>query len=139
MENMLDGVNKSIEIPSDLGYIKQVSFEIMTYLERFKIEEAIQFDIRLVVEEAVRNAIEHGNCYDKSLPVKITYHVSKDKFVIQIKDHGKGFDAAKVPDPRKEENLVKAGGRGVFLINKLMDRVEYEEKGTKVTITKYFK
>ena len=139
MENMLDGVNKSIEIPSDLGYIKQVSFEIMTYLERFKIEEAIQFDIRLVVEEAVRNAIEHGNCYDKSLPVKIPYHVSKDKFVIQIKDHGKGFDAAKVPDPRKEENLVKAGGRGVFLINKLMDRVEYEEKGTKVTITKYFK
>ncbi|MBN1871051.1 MAG: ATP-binding protein [Candidatus Omnitrophica bacterium] len=136
---MSDRINRKIEIPSDISHIKKVSNEIVKGLKQVGIVETLQFDIRLVVEEAVRNAIEHGNCYDKDLPVKILYSIDRSKCVIEIEDQGKGFDVTRVPDPRKQENLVKAGGRGVFLIRKLMDRVEYNEIGNKVKITKYFK
>ena len=139
MVTMADDINKSIEIPSDISYIKKISDEIVKDLGQFNIGEPLQFDIRLVVEEAVRNAIEHGNCYDKELPVKVSYSINDGKFVIEVEDQGKGFDTKRVPDPRKEENLVKEGGRGVFLIRKLMDTVEYNDKGNRVKIVKYFK
>jgi len=132
-------VNKKIEIPSDIGYIKKVSMEIIGRLESLGVEKAVQFDIRLAVEEALRNAIEHGNRFERDIPVKISYEIDDNAFRIEVEDQGKGFNAAKIPDPRKKENLVKEGGRGVLLIRKLMDKVEYRGKGNKVSIVKYLK
>ena len=132
-------VNKKIEIPSEIRYIKKVSKDILNALRRFKVEESLQFDIRLCVEEAVRNAIEHGNVYNKKLPIHIFYSVSKDKFEVEIEDRGKGFDVKKVPDPTDQNNILKEGGRGVYLIHKLMDSVEYNDKGNRVRLVKFFK
>ena len=132
-------IEKKIEIPSETKYIKRVSHEILGYLQRFGINKSIQFDVRLAVEEAVRNSIEHGHFCDEVLPITVFYRVGKDKVTIRVEDKGEGFDLEKIPDPRKLDNLMRGNGRGVFLIHKLMDRVRYNKKGNKVTMTKFFK
>ena len=129
-------IEKKIEIPTRIEYIKQTSREILGHLERMKIDESIKFDIRLAVEEAVRNAMEHGNRDNPDLKVIIAYRIDAKKIEVEVEDSGPGFDVSKVPDPRNDANLMKKGGRGVFLIHKLMDRVEYNKKGNKIKITK---
>ena len=132
-------VTKKLAIPSDVSYIKKISNEILTYLERLGVDQSVQFDIRLSFEEALRNAIEHGNDYKKDLPVEVSYEVRGDRVDIKIEDQGAGFDFRNVGDPRDEKNIMKEGGRGVFLIRKLMDKVTYNKKGNKVKMTKFFK
>jgi len=131
-------IDKRIEIPSDIGYIKKVSHELLEHLKRHGIDRSVQFDVRLAVEEAIRNAIEHGNNYNKELPVLIRYIVDSEKITVDVKDKGKGFHLKNVPDPREEDNLFEEGGRGVFLIHKLMDKVTYNKRGNRVTMTKFF-
>ena len=58
---------------------------------------------------------------------------------MKIEDEGPGFDPLKLPDPTKKENLLLEGGRGVFLMQKLMDKVEYDDKGNKVSMIKLIK
>lgn len=128
-----------MRIPSDIKYIRKVSSEIENFLKEKKIDEIFFFDIRLSVEEAVKNAIIHGNNNNKKLSVAISYFLENDKFRVEIEDEGPGFDPKKVPVPTLEENLLKAGGRGVFLIEKLMDEVKYNRRGNKVTMVKYFR
>ena len=137
--NSTQKINKKIEIPSEIGYIKKVSMEILAHLQRLGIDESIQFDVRLAVEEAVRNAMEHGHEHDKTLPITVSYEIDRDKIDIEIEDRGKGFDLKKIPDPRTEENQMKEGGRGVFLIFELMDKVGYNKKGNIIKMTKFFK
>lgn len=132
-------IEKRIEIPSKIKYIKRISQEILAHLQRLKIDKSIQFDVRLAVEEAVRNAMEHGHSHGEDLPVTVLYTIDKDAIKIDVEDKGEGFDLKKVPDPRTGDNLLKGGGRGVFLIHKLMDKVVYNKKGNKVTMTKLFK
>ena len=132
-------IEKRIEIPSDIKYIKKISHEILAHLEGLKIDKSVQFDIRLAVEEAVRNSIEHAHSDDKELPITILYTLDNNKIEIKVDDKGEGFDLKKLPDPRSEDNIMKEGGRGVFLIRKLMDKVAYNEKGNEVTMTKFFK
>lgn len=132
-------INKKLEIPSDIVYIRKISKEILRHLQCLRINESIQFDVRLAVEEAVRNAIEHGHHHKKELPIAVSYAVDKDKIEIEVEDKGKGFDLKNIADPRAKEHLMKEGGRGVFLIYKLMDKVRYNRKGNKVKMTKFFK
>ena len=54
-----------------------------------------------------------------------------------MEDEGSGFDPEKVPDPTVEENMLKYGGRGVYLIKRLMDEVEYNDRGNRVKMVKY--
>jgi serine/threonine-protein kinase RsbW len=136
---LTERINKKIVIQSEIRYIKKVSKEIVGALQQLEIDKSIQFDIRLVVEETVRNAIEHAHHHKKELPVTIFYTADKDKIEIEIEDRGEGFDYKKVPDPTDNNNLMKEGGRGVYLVHKLMDKVTYNEKGNKVKITKFFK
>ena len=56
--------------------------------------------------------------------------------VIVVRDPGSGFDPADIPDPTEEANLLKASGRGVLLINQLMDAVEFSDEGRQVSMRK---
>ncbi len=132
-------IEKKVEIPSETKYIKKVSQEILGCLQRFNIDESIQFDVRLAVEEAVRNSMEHGHFHDEKLPIAVFYTMDKDKIEVKVEDKGKGFDLKRIPDPRTMDNIMRGSGRGVFLMHKLMDKVVYNKKGNKVTMTKFFK
>lgn len=125
------------EIPSDPKYIKRASSKLLGALKGLKLNEEMLFDIRLSLEEAVINAIKYGNRFDKKLPVVISYDFSDGKLEIKVRDQGKGFDHRTTPDPRSETNILKHGGRGIFLIKNLMDEVKYNDSGNEIKMIKF--
>jgi serine/threonine-protein kinase RsbW len=140
LKNLKDTSKKTlIKVPSETRYIRKVSSRILSGLDRYNVDEGRIFDIRLCIEEAVRNAMVHGNNSDKALSVKTIYWVDGDAVNIEVEDEGRGFDCAKVADPTAETNILKNSGRGVYLIKKLMDKVEYNDKGNKITMIKKLK
>lgn len=94
------------------------------------------FGIHLALEEAATNAVKHGNDDDPDKKVNIEYLVTDKIFDITITDQGTGFKPCRVPDPRKDENLFKLGGRGLLLMRAYMDVVEYNEDGNSVHMSK---
>jgi serine/threonine-protein kinase RsbW len=96
------------------------------------------FSIKLALEEALVNAIKHGNQYDRNKKVDISYAVLADRFVIHITDEGEGFDPLDVPDPTAIENLERSCGRGLMLMKYYMSEVNYNDRGNSVTMAKLF-
>lgn len=88
---------------------------------------------KLILSEAVTNAIVHGNDEnpDKSVHIKVT--VTDSAIAADVKDEGEGFEPGEKKDPLKEENLMNIGGRGIFLIEQFADHVEFKENGTLLT------
>jgi len=129
----------SLKIPSDIKHIREVSSGILKWLQPRELDDSALFDIRLCVEEVVRNAMMHGNNNDKGLNVLVSYWLEGDRLIIEVEDEGRGFDLGKVPDPTIEENIMKGSGRGVYIVRKLMDKMEFNDKGNKVRLTKYLK
>ena len=112
--------------------------KIIEHIKSFnnKISEDVLFDIRLCVEEALRNALLHGNKMCEDLQIEVSYKTENNELVIVVADEGKGFDVESLPDPTKGDNLYKSHGRGVFIMQKFMDSVEYNEKGNRVVMRK---
>jgi serine/threonine-protein kinase RsbW len=98
-------------------------------------EEAV-FAIKLSLEEALINAIKHGNKLDPTKKVYIEAKVDSRKMQITIEDEGPGFDRSSVPDPTADENLCKCSGRGILLIEAYMDSVKWTNHGRRVTMLK---
>lgn len=128
-----------MKVPSEIKSIRRVSSKILSSLSPYELNKDTLFDIRLCTEEAVRNAIVHGNGLRKGSRVSVHYWVDKDKLHVEIEDEGAGFDLNTVPDPTKNSNIIKRSGRGVYLIKKLMDRVSFNEKGNKIKMEKALK
>src|SRR3989338_10622276 len=132
-ENNKIKIKKTIlKIPSDIKYLKKVSSKILESLETYKIDESGIFDIRLCVEEAVINAVVHGNRRDKRKSVKIAYWIKDGLLNIEVEDKGSGFDYKPMPDPTVNDNIMKGSGRGLYLIKNIMDEVEYNKAGNKM-------
>jgi serine/threonine-protein kinase RsbW len=125
-----------IAIPSDLAEARRVQDEIEEALQASRYGERDIFSIRLALEEALVNAIKHGNQMDPDKKVFIRYTVTPDRFDIHIADEGPGFDPADLPDPTDPANLERSCGRGVFLIRNFMSSVEYHGRGNVVTMSK---
>lgn len=123
-------------VPSETGYIRKVSSRILSSLAPYRLDESTIFDIKLCIEEAVRNAIVHGNRADRRRSVTVTFWVEGGELMIEIADQGSGFDHSALADPTAAMHILKNSGRGVYLIKKLMDRVEYTDNGTRVLMVK---
>ena len=136
MSSRSDVVEENITIPAEIKYVREISSKILKKLESRKVGESALFDIRLCVEETLCNAIKHGNKADKGSKVKIRYRIGDGLFTVDIEDSGPGFNPEEVPDPTREENITKGSGRGVYLVRRLMDKVEYNDKGNRVKLTK---
>ncbi len=92
------------------------------------------FGIRLALEEAIVNAVKHGNRNDPSKTVRVRYQVSETEFLVEVHDEGPGFDPESIADPLAPENLERPGGRGVFLMRNYMTWVSFNERGNCVTM-----
>ncbi|MCX6641351.1 MAG: ATP-binding protein [bacterium] len=99
-----------------------------------------QDDVAISISEAVNNAIMHGNRQDPQKQVLIRFYSCSQYLRIVVQDHGLGFTPNRVPDPRKEENLLKASGRGMLIMRHLMDRVVFRvvKMGMQVILEKRF-
>ena len=105
-------------------------------LQANRFGETDQFAVKLAVEEALVNAIKHGNQLDPDKRVRVRYAVDGETFQIHITDEGPGFNPDDVPDPTLPENLERCCGRGLLLIRKFMTEVSYHGCGNVVTMSK---
>ncbi len=129
---------KSLEftLPSDFAAQQIVHERIVSQIQQAGSTKRDEFSIRLALEEALTNAMKHGNkmAADKSVFVKST--VDNATVTIEIEDEGDGFTLDALPDPTADENLGRASGRGVLLIKSFMDSAEYNEKGNRLVMLK---
>jgi serine/threonine-protein kinase RsbW len=120
------------EFPSNFDDGCAVQTEILQEVERHGFNHNSLFATRLALEEALVNAIKHGNKLDPKKTVIVEARVSRDRVEIEIEDQGPGFDRSSVPDPTAVENLCKCSGRGILLIEAYMNKVSWSEGGRRV-------
>lgn len=94
------------------------------------------FGIKLALEEALINAIKHGNKFDKKKKVKLDASITPKRVAIDIEDEGPGFNRCRVPDPTADENLTKSSGRGILLMEAYMDSITFSKNGRRVHLLK---
>ena len=121
---------------SDFTSARTVQGELLDLACRLGYSQETAFAIRLAFEEAVNNAIRHGNAMDANKGVRIEYEVTPARVVIAIADEGSGFNPCALPDPTCDENLEKPGGRGVMLMRAYMDKVTFNRRGNRVSMVK---
>lgn len=124
-----------LELPNDLRAIERaVNYLIERGQDVGFNEERLRLNLRVGLTEALANAMLYGNCRDPDKRVRIEAQVSQVVVTVRVTDEGRGFNPAIVSDPTLPRNRVRPGGRGIFLIKKLMDRVEFNERGNSITM-----
>ena len=127
---------REIELPSERGASRLVTDELLEQLGHHGWSPSDIFAIHLAAEEALVNAIVHGNKLDPAKKVQVACEVGPELVRIRITDQGEGFDPARVPDCTLEERLEVPSGRGVMLMKSFMTRIEYNAKGNSVLLEK---
>ena len=125
-----------VSIASDPSEVPRVQEEIESRLRLHQFDDRDIFSIRLALEEALVNAIKHGNQLDRSKKVYIECCIQQDRFEVGIADEGPGFNPEDVPDPLADENLERCCGRGLLLIRHYMTEVVYHPPGNRLTMSK---
>ncbi|MGD2174360.1 MAG: serine/threonine-protein phosphatase [Candidatus Brocadiaceae bacterium] len=128
---------KTIAISSVPGQLTHVESAILPVLDNKGYGERNIFGVKLALEEAVINAIKHGNELDDTKKVTVSFYAGDDRVIISVADEGAGFDPADVPDPTTQDNLLASSGRGIALMRAYMDEVRFNEKGNEITLIKY--
>jgi serine/threonine-protein kinase RsbW len=115
----------NLEIQSDPNSLPQVEEFLQRIGKENQIEKIKLNNLILSINEATTNAMLHGNKGHLDKKVKISISISDSKIKAVVKDEGKGFDPAKVPDPTMPENLFKESGRGLYIMKTCMDMMNY--------------
>lgn len=121
---------------SDEALARPVMDELLDGLRNAGWREGELFSIHLALEEAIANAMEHGNGLDPHKVVTVAAEISPLLFQVCIRDEGRGFDPARVPDPTSGDRLHTPHGRGVLIMRQLMHAVKYNERGNEVVMEK---
>ncbi len=127
---------KKIVIPSNLARGVDVVEKVLAEIETAGFTDMALFAVRLALDEALANAIRHGNKSDESKNVTVSYEIDENAFEVSICDEGPGFDPDDVPDPTLDENLERPCGRGVMLMRAYMSEVSFNETGNCVRMIK---
>jgi serine/threonine-protein kinase RsbW len=127
---------RSLTLPSERGASRLVTDELLSQLGIHGWPPDDVFAIHLAAEEAIVNAVVHGNRLDPEKTVHVECHVSAELVRLKITDQGEGFDPEAVPDCTLEDRLEAPGGRGVMLMRSFMTRIEYNAKGNSVLLEK---
>ncbi len=124
-----------LELASQLEVIEPTVSDLVERCHAFGFNGSrLNLNFRVGVTEALANAILYGNRRDPLKHLRVEVSLDSSRVVLQVTDEGEGFDPQRVPDPTLPENLERPGGRGVFLLRKLMDEVEYNERGNAVRL-----
>jgi serine/threonine-protein kinase RsbW len=124
-----------LELPNDLRAIER-SVDYLTGKGRelgFD-DDRLRLNFRVGLTEALANAMLYGNCRDPRKRVRIEARMTPQEIRVRVTDQGRGFDPETVIDPTLPANVVRSGGRGIFLIRQLMDGVEFNEQGNSITM-----
>lgn len=125
---------QQLELGSTSDSINIVEKLVETICVSYKVNENHYGNILVAITEAVNNAIYHGNQSDPDKKIHIAFKSDPNKITFTVRDEGKGFDFENIPDPTDPKNLEKPTGRGVFLMHRLADQVEFSEDGSCVSL-----
>ncbi len=116
---------KELSLPSRIESVEQAAVQAAKFARKQGLDDDFIYAVDMAVRESVANAVKHGNKFDTSKPVVITFCSSTDGFVVEVRDFGAGFAPEEVADPTNPENLLKATGRGILFMHTFMDEVEW--------------
>ena len=124
-------------IPASLAGLPAVVARLMQAVEATGCAEGHEFEVEVAVNEALANAVRHGCKEDPDRSVQVCVACDLDRgLIIVIRDPGGGFDPSCLPSPVEGANLFRTHGRGIYLINRLMDEVRFERGGTEIWMRK---
>jgi serine/threonine-protein kinase RsbW len=126
-----------VSFPGDLEAVPEVIEKIMGVVRGMECSAGKEFEIELSLREAIINAVVHGCRSDSSKMVQCWVACDEPHgLLIVVRDSGKGFDPSSLPNPLVGENLFASHGRGIYLINQLMDEVIFRRGGTEIHMRK---
>lgn len=123
-------------LPSAISPMHSVLNYLLARTEKMGIINLEESNLFIALDEAFVNAVKHGNKFDTAKMVKIRADISPEEARFVVEDEGEGFDVKQIPDPLHDSNLYKTSGRGVLLIQSLMDEVRYNERGNRIEMVK---
>jgi serine/threonine-protein kinase RsbW len=127
-----------VTLPADVSAISPVVGWIMRLVGDLEYAAGKEFEIEMALREALANAILHGCKADPAKKIECSVTGDRDRgILIVVRDPGSGFDPASLPSPIDDANLHSEHGRGILLINKLMDEVKHERNGTIIRMRKF--
>ena len=126
-----------VTLPAQRDAVDPVVQQIMAEVRKTHCVSGKEDDIELALSEALANAVVHGCQCDPSKTVECCLvGDGKRGLVIVVRDPGPGFDPVVVPPPTAAENIYSDHGRGIYLINQLMDEVQFHKNGTEIHMIK---
>jgi len=151
-----------LTLDNDKTKITDAVEKIVAECEAFRlIDEVARFKVSIALEEALLNAIIHGNLEVSSelrergddsfeqlieercssalyghRQVTVDCRLTREFATFVITDEGPGFDVRSVPDPTDPDYLERPCGRGLLLMRSFMDEVRYSDRGNSVTLVK---
>jgi serine/threonine-protein kinase RsbW len=130
-------LKSEIVFPAKVEKIAPVIEGLMGIVEAMKCAEGKEFEIEMALREALVNAVVHGCKGDSAKNVQCCIACDEERgILIVVRDPGPGFDPHTLPSPLKGENLFASHGRGIYLINQLMDEVSFRRGGTEIHMRK---
>jgi serine/threonine-protein kinase RsbW len=127
-------MEKLLRISSKIENLRKVEKLVDDLSTEFSISSDVYGNILIATLEAANNAILHGNKLDEKKNVNILCRMENNFLIIKIEDEGGGFDYKNVPDPTAPENIENVNGRGIFLMEKLSDKIEFTRNGATVVL-----
>lgn len=126
-----------LRLKSSSTCITEVEQYVRDLFDQFGIDPELYPNILISLTEAVNNAVQHGNRNDVTKVVCVRSEKNQEILHCEISDEGPGFDPTSLPDPTNPDNVEKPGGRGVFLMRQLSDRIQFKDNGSTVELDFY--
>lgn len=130
----MTSVSSNVYIARDAIAARLALNSLMDCVQQHGLNDFQQFAIRLAAEEALVNALKHGNKHDPHKRVWLSYKVATDAVEISVADEGEGFAPTDVPDPTNGNRLEVPSGRGLLLMRAFMSCVKFNDAGNKVVM-----
>lgn len=119
------------------GAVSPVADRVMDMVREMGCVEGKEVEVEMALREALANAVVHGCKGDPDKKVECCVACDESRgLLIIIRDPGKGFDPEAIPSPVVGQNIFSAHGRGIYLINQLMDEVYFTRGGTEIHMIK---
>jgi serine/threonine-protein kinase RsbW len=126
-------VKLNVKLRGSVEAISPFIQSVMGVVKEMGCAAGREFEIEQALREALNNAVEHGIGYDSSKMIQCCVACDHERgMLIVVRDPGPGFDPASIPSPVVGQNIYSEGGRGIYLINQLMDEVRFERGGTEI-------
>jgi serine/threonine-protein kinase RsbW len=126
-----------MEVRGEVEAITPAVEAVLALVARMGCAAGREFEVETSLREALANAVRHGCEHDPAKKVQVCVACDDARgMLVVVRDPGAGFDPAAIPSPVEGQSLFAHGGRGIYLINQLMDEVRFEQGGTEIHMLK---